>query len=881
MLKGQIKYIYRKLDSVQKMVFSALLMKYSIDCNISYSSDLGSQAVNVQFNRKLLVEPVEGANSNRTRVTDHPLGNIEIDESKPRFSKTRPNRSYRYIPDESFEVIVPIPSGTDLTAPNRAELSAARERAIEWVIQTGSKIEGSQYLEASYAALLSRSKIARPLAMKIATSNFKARFVLPPRVAPFQIAAAMAVERDFNKSQYVKEECTLCSRVEYCYKCECGCNLCCHEFVQKFNTVPFGHVWCKCGKEVFVSDRKVGRTGLDWVYLAGHDPRPFADNIQNYDHSSFCLNQRDQQQLDMMLPFLADVAVSKIVGRPRSSIKTWDITDSSLYGSHFMPSGSVGAIEGKPPGRLTKDMVGAQSSTAVAGFMHDLYSMLASGGATSGECTQLCRKWISNVFVSAIKVETIAPGIDEKGNWKTKEKARIFHMENVIGYMILRMFICNFTQTGGVRNKEDVQPCAVGMTFAGSSAREFFKEFYDVSEKDLENCVTDSDAINLEKKILDEYLVYESDAKNYDQSLLMITLICCMAAVLSRYDVTRDPNDSKHEAVIKEMFRYICARIVEKVGVKVVSRLDGKGFHTLFGTMASGSYETSFLNTVVNLVHHLIVYSQYFVKYEKMNLKSAMVKAAEFLNEGHIRFKLFGDDVLAAHKKKYFPQWNEDFYRTTIKKFCNTNIPVGEYLEAKHIFITDASRGRVMEKNVPSFLKFQLMWVKGDIGFFRHSSKSIPKLFLSSDTELTPTKLYQRAICLMWTAGVNPHTYRACVRTIYSLRVSNLQGEFDDLTTNLERFGLDNNIFYYGVPSYNQVLEFHVGTSDSIIPKRIRTYIDWPMFCHYPGCKPRDVSGDEFEKNAAKIKRRVIAEGSNPKFVYRGGRPAGEILRIK
>lgn len=849
-------------------------MKYSIDCRVAYNSHLKDQVLEVKFNRKEEVIPVHGSNTNRVRVVDHPLPDIEEkQEGKKSFSVTKFNRSYRYVPDESFEILVPFPSGTVIKDLKLSQITEAKMRAVEYVVRSGCRVDPALFLEASYASILSRSNIAHQLAMPIDKSH-KARFSLPPQVAPFQVAAAMAVERDYNRSTYVKDACDLCGKSDYCKVCSCGYKLCCHEFTKKFSTVPFGHVWCKCGLEVFVSDIRSGKTGLDWVYLGGHDPRPFADNIQNYDHSSFKLNAAENSQHDKMLTMLADAAVSKIVQRGRGDVDVWDITDSSLYGAHFMPSGSVGAIEGKPAGRLTKDMVGAQTSTAVCGFMRELQEMVESGGA-SGDCANLCRKWISNVFVSAIKIETIAPGIDSTGNWKLKEKARIFHMENVVGYMILRMFICNFTQTGGVRHRGNVQPSAVGMTFSGQAAREFFKEFYDVSEEILSTCFSDSDAMKLEQDILKEFLVYETDAKNYDQSLLMKTLVACIAATLSRYDVGKDPSDPRETVVLKTMFRYILARIVEKVGVKVVSRLDGKGFHTLFGTMASGSYETSFLNTVVNLVHHLIVYTQYFVVHEGKSLNDAMAIVIRMLEDGTIRFKLFGDDVLAAHRRKFFPKWSEEFYRTTIMKWCNTNIPVGDYVEAKRIFITSSSQDRFPEKDVPTFLKFQLMWVQGDIGFFRHSSKSIPKLFLSSDREMTPVKLYQRAICLIWTVGINPHTYRACIRTIHSLRVSTLSGDFDDLSSNLERFGLDSSIFTYGIPSYRQVLEFHVGISDSIIPKRIRTYLDWPQFCFYPGCKPRDVSTDEYDSNALKIRQRVDQESRNPNFVYRTRRLTG------
>lgn len=791
---------------------------------------------------------------------------IDAKDKQKLEKKDKVVKVYEYIPEESFVIDVPFNSQR-MKEDREGVITEAKFRAVEYVVKQGIQRDPKTCLELAYTAMLSRSNIAQPINISVFT-NFSARFSPPPVVKPFQISAVMAIERDYFPETYFRGDCSVCSEKGYVKRCSCGRNHCANHFVEKFSTVPFGRYKCQCGLEMFLSDKRRGITGADWVYLAGHEAAPFAKSIQNWDHSSYVLTSDEVKYRNYLLHKLSEVAVFKIVKRAPKSVPVWDITERN-YGEHYLPSGSVGGIE-KGAGRLTKDMVSCETAAAVHNFIQELYS----NSDQLPECLVLLRKWVSNVLIASIKIETICGKKTEEG-WSTKEKARIFTMQDVFSYLLQRALTCPFTQTGGIRDRTDVQPCAVGMNFDSEAARNFLKEFYDVTDERLDACCTAEDGKKLEQEILKVKCVYETDARNFDQSLPAPHLVECMSKVFDRYDTRYNADDSEHVATLKKVFRLLCARFIEKIGVKVVSRLDGKGFHTLLGTMGSGSYETSFLNTVVNLTNHLMVYAHYFVMIEDMSIDDAIRKVIELLESGDIRFKMFGDDVLAAHTRELFPHWSAKFYIDTIFQLCNITIPVGEYKEATKIFVTPESQGPLPEEGVPTFLKFSLFYVLGDIGFFRHDSKSIPKLPFSSEKEITPMTFFQRCICLMWTCGLNPKTYRAALRGIRSLGVGSLTGEMEDMNDRLTRFGLTQDIFYHGVPTYRQVMEFHLGGPQTEIPRRIRHFLSWPEIAKFPQCKPHYYSDSDLEYYAYEIAKRVEhmrshARTGPPKRIARG-----------
>jgi hypothetical protein len=258
--------------------------------------------------------------------------------------------------------------------------------------------------------------------------------------------------------------------------------------------------------------------------------------------------------------------------------------------------------------------------------------------------------------------------------------------------------------------------------------------------------------------------------------------------------------------------------------------------------MASGSYETSYINTACNLFHHFVVYVLYWHTIENVPLEEAIELVNLHFLQGVIRIKLFGDDVLANHDKLIYSKWSGKFYRDTIKEYCNVTVPESDYVESTKIFITSESLGPVREKGVFTFLKFSFMAFDYDdlpavVCFVRHDCQSIPKLFTSSDKELTRMTLYQRAICLMWTVGANYRTYYACRRVIKSLgeRVIGVMGDYTDM---LSRVGLGNDIFQRGPPSYQEVLSFHAYPPINYQPRRIRTIIPWTIIVRYPNLKP-------------------------------------------
>lgn len=875
---------------------SAILSKYSVIVVGSTDNTVG-----VKFLRKVVVpcdeRTREDADKNLNRkLSFDPALRVPVivyDEDKKqsvKTGKTKPAVNYLYIPEESFSFTYP----HDGSPWNVKASFKYKEMALRYLVKESLKRHSKNAIEAAYAAVFASSAIATPVMLQdVAVSRYRVHFSEPPPVFPFQIHAAMMVERGHARDMYMDHICTVCGEHTFCRLYECGCSLCPAEFVKNFAYVPPRIGKCVHGTDLTIS-HPLGVTGIDWCYLAGHDPVPFADLIGSYAQKIPELKGKELDINNYLLPILSEKAANFATCLPRRSLSVWNLYDRSMYGEHSFPDGSIGAVHEKDRGRLTKDMCASQ----ICAYMHDFFTTLGANLDSKAEIRILLQNAISSVFVASPKLEVIAAkrvvsvvDDDVRYSWKANPKARIFQMQNGITYGISRMFISPFTQNGGSGNFPYCQPSALGMNFTGDAATQFFCELYGVDPLRVIHATTDQIRY-IEYQVLQERCIWEADGKTYDLSLKAEILMRCMMSVFERYDTAPSDEDSKFTSDMKYMFKLVCTRLVECVAVKITSRLDGKGFHSLIGTMASGSYETSYLNTICNLYHHLLVYTMYWYELEDKEVDEAVAIVSDHFSSGVIRLKLFGDDVLANHVKAYYPQWTGKFYRNTIHKYCNITVPEDDYVEATKIFITNETLGPVREKGVPTFLKFQLMCEGDRICFVRHDSLSIPKMFLSSEREMSKMSFYQRIICLMWTAGANYRTYYACRRALKILgeHVIGIPGDRSDM---LSRFGLTNDVFRRGPPSYQEVISFHACPPLNYQPKRIRTVIPWPFICKYPGLKPynfmnpREIEEEvrtEIMERQLGMQQRLLAAAVNKmeaKKVLKSWRPATRVRDLR
>jgi hypothetical protein len=694
-------------------------------------------------------------------------------------------------------------------------------------------------MDAAYASVFASSKIATPVMLRdVQVSRYRVHFNPPPPVFDFQIRAVMEVEKGFARHLYDKMCCTKCNSEDICRKYSCGCAFCPKEYTENFDWVPARIMKCPHGFLCPLS-HDLGVTGFDWNYNAGHEMAPFISLIGNYSQRRAELRGSKLAIFNYLLPIIAEKSAFIATRLPRGFLPTWNLLNRDTYGEHSFPDGSIGAVYEKGRGKLTKDAC----ASAICDYIYTFFVELKTNLHSLAEVRLLLQEAISSVFVASPKLEVIAAKrvlteVDgrAKYTWKVNPKARIFQMQNGITYGISRMFISPFTQNGGSGNYPYCQPSALGMNFTGDAAASFFSELYGIDPCRLVD-TTEEDLRNIEREILSTRTVWESDAKVFDLSLLAPIIMHCLMAVFERYDTKINDEDDTESEDLKYMFRLVCARLVEVAAVKVTTRLDGKGFHSLIGTMASGSYETSYLNTICNLFHHFLVYVMYWFEFEERTIDESIDIVSQHFMEGTIRLKLFGDDVLANHETSVYPKWSSEFYRSTIFDYCNITVPQDDYVQSTKIFITNESLGPMREQNVPTFLKFQLMCVGGKICFVRHSSLSIPKMFSSSDKEVTMMTLYQRIICLMWTAGANYQTYYACRRALKSLGET-VTGEKADFSKMLDRIGLSQDIFDRSPPTYEEIINFHGCPPINYQPRRIRTIIPWPMIVKFPKLKP-------------------------------------------
>lgn len=825
----------RSLTLPDRFFLFAMLSYYTV---VVDKPDAGAQTASVRFLRKKNVQLSENTNKNRKLKRDKRLKHVDQDEAK------HDVKYYEYEPDLSFQIDLPIFKNYQGSLKDLFEIKTT---VLKYVIQKSMNSDPGAILPNVYASVLSGSGIAYPISLKsFVPSDYKVRFMPPPKIHKFQLRAAMAVEATKCPDKFQSGVCFNCNREQLLnVKCGCGKLYCPCFFTSVYSRVGVREPpKCFCGSSVVISGA-FGLTGVDYAYAAGHDPKPFGGLVHHYFRHNLKYSGQQLKVRSYFLSKAAEFAVQVIVGLPVKSVEPLNILDTSIYGD-YMPDGSIGAIkERKTKGRITKAMVADQIRETMGEFFFKLYNNIESVGDTS----KIVREYMSSLYAAAIKQEMIAPSVTSKG-YVSKESARIFQMQDGVNYAIMRMFLSPFTQTGGTRSRVNVQPCAIGMDF--TRAADFMCEMYDVDPVNLANVRTKEDIKFLEDSILERWYVYESDAKKFDISLKADILVVGMMALLNRYNVSYDPDEDTHITKIKRCNRVILARMVERVGIKLTTRLDGKGVHTLLGTMPSGSYETSFLNTICNFIHHLIVYAMYHMQFEDQSAQQAFETVKKNWNAGLIRLKLFGDDVLAAHCRKTYSEFSPKFYCETLLSYCGVTVPLDEFVIADKIFVTSASMKFQREK-VPTFLKFQLAAFPfsdyARFAFFRHHSHVLPKMFTSSDKDTTPVTLFQKIICAAWTTGVNPLIYKACSVAVGELtKYGELKGEFCNMDGILERFNLPDDIFENGMPSYEEVFNRAVGANEGEQVVRMRTFMTWNQICKFPKQKPAHYTPEELER---------------------------------
>jgi hypothetical protein len=609
----------------------------------------------------------------------------------------------------------------------------------------------------------------------------------------------------------------------------------------KDKNVPFSCLRCK--DEVRI-DSRFGEFGFHETHLAGHSRVGVAKLLGHFVRET--VNQPYEPSFFPMLSNALKIMHSDCIPHKYGSVDPPDFLEHTVVDTKFT---SPGVVVNLPPGVKKYQLSGAMNAY-ITDMIHEMDQV--DGLADK---YRVATSRINNLMQTSVKQEVRAAPYDfAAGAYYAKEGERMFFIVNFLLTTLIRMIMGPFSSTGGVGTPEKNVPSAVGMSFFGESAIAFVSEMTKMKASDL-NFVSSKDQLDfklatLNKTILDKWIIAESDISKWDVSMLASLLSSVSRSFLPFFKMRKDYTGMN--------FMAIFARYIECHKYKVFNCPSGEGWYAVASSMMSGSWDTSFMNTMCNYVSQVVCI---------MEIMPGFFERSDY--HDHISIKVFGDDNLSFYSRKHgdgrvgdglfteedlkkLPEVMERLFRFKIpedefvlhKQFVNvtqrnamSTDRVKCPVHASYVPSCGTCQGRYDGTQYPTFLKFKLglvpckrctraawssakevvyHWV-----FIREGYKTLPKLFLDSGKEMSPEKLKAKLIGYVWTVGANIGTYRV-LKEIWDINMKELPQWSDldvvpnDLTEISMRFDIAND--FWAQTDFNEFPDYDVVIDRMVCP---------------------------------------------------------------
>jgi len=256
------------------------------------------------------------------------------------------------------------------------------------------------------------------------------------------------------------------------------------------------------------------------------------------------------------------------------------------------------------------------------------------------------------------------------------------------------------------------------------------------------------------------------------------------------------------------MFNRICASF----GVKTMNLPNASGNVLIYGTMASGCYVTSLVNSIYNFV----------INFECLSRIYGDISQLVFQKK--IKFWFYGDDLMILiHKELKFREKIFQ-YKSYMSESWNMKLKDDYFCDT--LFFSFTSKSPVFLKNHFTIRECEIHGK--EVIPYRPSVLGYPKLFIPNEVCLVlPHQIMERTLCWAYVFGSNFEAYKQCYKA-YRLAYSMLDtfefanNSYDEfvvkklnlLDIDLEQF--QNMLKSGSFPSHDHILN-HYGCPREII----------------------------------------------------------------
>lgn len=493
--------------------------------------------------------------------------------------------------------------------------------------------------------------------------------------------------------------------------------------------------------------------------------RSFANSLvknmlEDNDHVTWSIDQQRAYHMSSELSF--QYMAERVFKGKKYEVP--DLSYEQNYADIFVPSNSsAGFYIGVTPTNPTKSDVHSFEMARVCSVLRTAVERCDS----FHNMLRMVRMVMTDVHKMSPKLESIIPDEPLGIDGVRPDKTRIFFISQLSVTVIMKAIFLVISKAMGVGTPDNFIPVGINMKFLHGSATAFFCEMFNVDAKELGTFRSVQELEMLENKILDEYVIVESDFSRYDMHLDAKVLGECMMPYIQLFDLPGVEYDAVkgcmhfpkgwHSLDDKTKLWVVCfVRCIEVLTTKVVNAPDGSGWWRLVGCLPSGVWLTALANSIANYTMGMVIWSKY--------LGVSIETAYGLVRKGDLKIKTYGDDVLVVVRKnllaapfdssRFTSMWKKEF--NMIIKGTNTKV-------CSKVFVKLAT-GRVFRAEAPSFLKmfFTARICKHhgcEILFYRCIEQTVPKLLASAQYSLDPYLQMDRAACVAHVCGTNYETY--------------------------------------------------------------------------------------------------------------------------
>jgi len=599
-----------------------------------------------------------------------------------------------------------------------------------------------------------------------------------------------------------KGNCVICfdqdvSVVKHHLKQDCGVMVCYKCYSKSINIYRQNRpVKCPYCREDLPIASPSGPTGFHYAYVSGtstEEVREYFSPVLDRPFNSF---HCDQKFVDEASAHIKDYFISRI----GSKLRIFDMLDPYHYDMAFPNKGSAGFFYGAANGKsVTKREAFPHIHRTIMAIMDIVYRYL-DNDAYDAAYDYLNRQFV-NVCKMHFKVEIRCPE-RVNGEWVKKEKGRIFFISDFLSYLIAKPFIAPLAAICGTNPIRNC-PIAIGMRFDSGVCTEFLLDLVGIQ---YDQFVNSMNATTLCEFVMEKRRIIEFDFRKFDVHLLAQVLVISMNIIFSLFDC---PSTFEECTTNKQkMFFLVTIQFLNTLIAKVVNVPDGRGWFKFVGLMLSGKYETAFLNSVCNWFMTICVF---------MKIYSVPV-VVEALNNGELRFKMFGDDNLTVVGPTMYESFDSDRFIAVMHQMFGMVITPDNIIVHNHLFRNCCGFVGAPVHKYPTFLKYAFMYRNcpdhgAESYFFRDTDLSLPKLFNTAVHVATPPFTAAKALCFAYTSGCNIEVYDACAAVYYASRQHCTQEdiiEYFDNDINLVKKAKEFALDYKAIkrfPTHSEVIE--------------------------------------------------------------------------